>query len=408
MRVILMSPGVDEKAVGETFVAFKWAEALSEHVQLTVLAFQSPGADRRPLAEQLPKAEVVTWRPPQWPRRLQRLNAMLKPNYPIFTRHVRRWMQAQKAAGRAFDLAHQIMPQAARYPSPLRGFDTPYLIGPLGGALKTPEGFLKEDAESAQWFTALRRLDHVRFRYDPWLRRSYQEAAAILGVAPYMQDVLGAIALKRFETVLELGVENLPPAVPPRQGKGLRLLHVGRGVRTKGLRDVVRAMAQLKDLPDITLTSAGSGPELDICKAEAARLGVAERITFEGQVTRARVEALYQSHDVFAFPSFREPAGNVLYEAMRNSLPVIAAARGGPDYIVDQDVGIKLAISTPEALATDMATAIRTLYHDPQERMRLGRGARAKLEREGLWTTKAAALTALYKDILTTSGDGQR
>ncbi|WP_299868718.1 glycosyltransferase family 4 protein [uncultured Roseobacter sp.] len=399
MRVLYLTPTMNKMSVGEAYVAFKWAEALSEIVDLTVLTFHPSNPAHGQLAEQLPRAEVVTWPMPKFPKRLNRLVAMLKPNYPIYARHVRRWLAEARAEGRHFDLGHQIMPQAARYASPLQGAGFPYIIGPLGGSLSTPAAFQHEDAGSAQWFTALRKLDPLRFQYDPWLRRSYAQADMILGVAPYVEDVLGAIELKRFEVVLELGVDAVPPARPPRQGEGLRLLHVGRGVRTKGLRDVVRAMAALKDLPNVTLTSAGEGPELAFCKAEAEKLGVADRITFEGQVPRARVEELYQTHDIFAFPSFREPAGNVLYEAMRNSLPVIAADRGGPAFIVDDTVGIKLPVSTPEALAAGVADAVRRLYHNPAERARLGQGARDKLEREGRWPTKAQHLVSLYRSI---------
>lgn len=399
MRVLYLSPTINARAVGEAYVAYKWAEALSELVDLTVLTFHPSNPAHGKLADQLPRAEVVSWPMPKFPGRLNRLAAMLKPNYPIYARHVRQWLRAARAEGRHFDLAHQIMPQAARYASPLQGAGIPYIIGPLGGSLSTPEAFRHEDASSAPWFTALRRLDPLRFRHDPWLRRSYREAEVILGVAPYVREVMGAIPLRRFEVVLELGVDAVPPARPPRQGPGLRLLHVGRGVRTKGLRDVVRAMGQLRDLPDVTLTSAGEGPELALCRAEAARLGVADRITFEGQVPRERVEELYRTHDVFAFPSFREPAGNVLYEAMRNSLPVIAADRGGPAFIVDESVGLKLPVSTPEALARDVAAAVRRLYHDPGMRARLGQGARAKLEREGLWATKARHLEGLYRSV---------
>lgn len=400
MKLLYLTPSMNKMSVGEAYVAFKWADALSELVDLTVLTFHPVDPAHGNLQEQLPKARVVAWPTPRYPKSLSRLVAMLKPTYPLYARQVRRWLRQARAEGEAFDLAHQIMPQAARYTSPLQGSGIPYIIGPLGGSLSTPEAFRAEDAASAPWFTKLRQLDHLRFRRDPFLRRTYKEAEMVLGVAPYVRDVLGAIPLKRFEVVLELGVDAVPPPRPAREGAGLRLLHVGRGVRTKGLRDVVRAMGHLKDLPDITLVSAGTGPELEICKAEAARLGVADRITFKGQIPRPEVETLYQTSDIFAFPSFREPAGNVVYEAMRNSLPVIAAARGGPDFIVDDSVGLRIPVTEPERYARDIAQAIRTLYHDPAERQRLGAGARNKLEREGLWDAKARHLCGLYEDVL--------
>ena len=129
------------------------------------------------------------------------------------------------------------MPQAARYASPLRHFDLPYIIGPLGGALETPTAFLHETS-TAPLFTRLRALDSYRFRYDPWLRASYMKARCVLGVAPYVRDLLQHIPLHRFEPVLELGIDALAPRQPrPFENGRIRLLHVGRGTRTKGLRD---------------------------------------------------------------------------------------------------------------------------------------------------------------------------
>lgn len=398
MRILLIAPNIDGTDVGEAYVAFKWAEALAELVDLTVLSFERPG--RKALAEQLPSARVVTWAEPAWARKHERLNAMLKPAWPVFSRHVKRWIRAERAAGKSFDLAHQLMPQAARYASPLAGSGIPYVIGPLGGALDTPKGF-EHEMGASPWFTRLRKLDAFRFRFDPWLRRSYSGAEVILGVAPYMRDVLGAVKLKRFEPVLELGIDELAPETERQQGEdSLTLLHVGRGVRTKGLRDVVRALALLKDRPGITLTSAGAGGEIEICRQEAERLGVADRVTFLGRIPREDVENLYRQADVFAFPSFREPAGGVLYEAMRWGLPIISAKRGGPDWIVDDACGLRLDISTPEALTQDLADAIRHLADNPDLRRNLGAESRAKVEREGLWPQKAKALVSLYEELV--------
>lgn len=398
MKVLLVAPNVDGTEVGEALMAFKWAAALAARVELTVLCFQRPG--RAEVAGQLPQAYVFTWPEPAWALKRERLNAMLKPAWPIFAGHVRRWIVAARARGERFDIAHQLMPQAARYYSPLRHFDIPYVIGPLGGALDTPKAF-RAEVGSAPMFTRLRGLDATRFRLDPWLRASYARAACILGVAPYVKDVLSAIPLARFESVLELGVDDVTPKRERQSEAGhLRVLHVGRAVRTKGLRDVIRALALIPDLPGVTLTSAGAGEELELCRAEAGRLGVADRVNFLGQVSRAEVEELYGAHDLFCFPSFREPAGGVLYEAMRHGLPVITADRGGPSSIIDASSGLKVPVTDPAAFAADIAAALRQMAMSPENRAILGDGARAKVLREGLWSEKAERMVRLYKEII--------
>jgi glycosyltransferase involved in cell wall biosynthesis len=184
----------------------------------------------------------------------------------------------------------------------------------------------------------------------------------------------------------------------PRPGR-LRLLHVGRAVRTKGLRDAVRALAHLADLPGVTLTSAGTGEDLAACREEADRLGVAHRVTFLGRVPRAEVERLYATHDAFCFPSFREPAGNVLYEAMRHGLPVITADRGGPAWIVDETCGIRVPVTDPDCFPVDIAAAVRGIALSPELAQRMGQGARDKVAREGLWTAKADRMLALYEEL---------
>ena len=405
MKVVLFAPNIDATDVGEALVAFRWAEALARRVELTVLAFQRPG--RPPLAAQLPGAEVVTWPEPSTLLRFERLNAMLKPGYPILLRAVRRWLRAQMAAGRRFDLGHQLMPLAARYPCAFHGTGLPYLLGPVGGTLPTPPGFVQELGR-APWFTRLRALDAWRLRHDPWLRRSYAGADLVLGVAPYMADALATIPLRRFEAMLELGIDDLAP--PREVGRevgrdpGLRLLHVGRGVRTKGLRDAIRALAQLSDLPGLTLTAIGAGEDTPHARAEAAALGVAERVTFLGHQPHDRVLAAYGAADLFVFPSFREPTGGVLYEAMRAGLPVITVDYGGPAFITDEACALRLPLSTPQALARDIAGAVRRLYHDRDRLRAMAAAARTRVAAEGLWDNKVRRMTDLYAQVLAARG----
>lgn len=391
-RVLLIAPYLSGESTGEPFVAFRWAQALAPLVDLTVACFQSPR--HSPIAEQLPGARAVTWPAPRFILRGGRFAAMLKPEWPIFARLIRRHLAACAAD---YDLAHQIMPQGMRYASPLRGHGLPYVVGPLGGALPTPPTFAHE-VGPAGWFTRLRALDGPRLSHDPWLRRSYVDAALVLGVAPYVGQALGTagIAPRAYADVLELGIEDLAPARARRDDGEVRLLHVGRGVRTKGLRDAIRAMAQVDD-PRLHLTSAGDGPEIAECRAEAVRLGVADRVTFRGLIPRSEVEDLYRTSDIYVFPSFREPAGNVVYEAMRWGLPIIGAAAGGPDAILDDSCAIKVPVTDPATFAADIATALRRLAGAPALAERLGQGARAKVAAEGLWSNKAVGLVDLYR-----------
>lgn len=403
-RVLLLGYVIDGTDVGEGYVGFKWAEALAKRVDLTVMTLERKG--HTPLSQQLPEAKVVSWMEPALFYRAERLNAMLKPSWPLLMRHVRQWIGSRRTSGLTFDIAHQIGPNAIRYPSPFAGLNIPYVIGPVGGMLQTPEGF-RDEVKSARWFTKFRALDRVRIAYDPWLRRTYAEAAAVIGVAPYVRTMLDDIAVRRFETMLEVGVDDVADATErARHTTGLHLLHVGRAVRTKGLRDCVRAMAQIKDLEDVTLTSAGEGEDLAQCRSEAEQLGVSSRIRFLGRIPRAEVEKLYSESDVFLFPSFREPGGSVLYEAMRWGLPVITANRGGPQQIVDESSGIRLDISTPEALAQDIASAIRRMYVQPDLRRKLGEAARDKALREGTWSRKAEWAVSLYESVLAGKSSG--
>lgn len=399
-HVVVIAPNLDRDDVGETGTSFRLIRAMADTgtVRLTVLVLQRPG--RVPAAEQLPDLRVVAWPEPAWLLRFERFNAMLKPAIPPFYAKVRRWLRAEAAAGRRIDMVHQMLPRAPRYASPLPGLGLPYIIGPVGGAIPMPSAFRAPGSE--RWFTRLRDLDAHRFRHDPWLRRGFAGADLVMGVAPYMADVLADLDIGRFEPFLGIGVDDLPQVVHRDVVPGrLRLLHVGRAVRTKGLREAVQALALAlaSDLPGVRLTVVGDGDDIAPAREIAAQAGIADRVDFLGKQPRAAIETLYQSHDVLLFPSFRESMGAVLYEAMRWGMPVITVDHGGPGYVVDDTCGIRVPLTTPDQLPRDLAVQIRRLAFDADLRARLGAGARAKVEAEALWPAKARRMLALYDSI---------
>lgn len=396
-HVLVIAPSCDGTDVGEAFMGYQWTRHIAQRARVTLLTTRREG--RVPPSAQLPGVEVVEFDEVALPARFERLNAMLKPGYPAFRRRAERWIAEALAAGRTFDVGHQVTPIALRYASPLARFDIPYVVGPLAGSLETPAG-LRAECGSAPLWTRLRALDRLRIALDPMLRRSWRRARAVLGVAPYVRELLDGVGVQRFETMSELGIEDLAPERPrPAVPGRLRLVHVGRAVRTKGLRDAVRAMARLPADVDVELDVAGFGEELEPCRRLAEELGVAAKIRFHGRLPRAEVETLYEQADAFLFPSFREPSGSVIFEALRQGLPVITVDRGGPGHVVDATCGLRVPAQDPEQLAGDLARAITHLARDPGLHCRLARGARARVAQLGLWTTKIDWLFGLYASL---------
>ena len=99
----------------------------------------------------------------------------------------------------------------------------------------------------------------------------------------------------------------------------------------------------------------------------AQRLGIGSRIRFLGPL--AHIEQLFQAADAFALPSFFEPFGNVVIEAMASGLGVISSAQSGvaellpsamrPFVVHDPADVSEIAIRTSVLLQTDGQLAER-------------------------------------------------
>ena len=324
---------------------------------------------------------------------------MLKPGYVPFYRGARRWIREALARGERFDVAHQLLPVAMRYPSPVAGLGIPYLIGPVGGSLENPPAFADD---TAPWFVRLRALDRLRLRRDPLLRRTYERADCVLGIAPYVREILAGLDLRRFEIMSETGLTQLPTLGDARPSDGtVHLLYVGRLVRTKGLRDAIRALGRLTTSTPVVLDVVGEGPDREACEALVAELGLGDTVRLHGWQPREHVEEFYRAADVFVFPSYREPGGNVVFESMGYGLPLVVSDLGGPGSFVDDTCAIRVHPENPDQYADDIAAAITRLVDDPELRNRLGAAARRRAADTAVWDRKVEQLEALYDSLLT-------
>jgi glycosyltransferase involved in cell wall biosynthesis len=401
LKLLLVAPACDGEDIGEAWVAFQWVRRLAARHEVTLVTYYKRG--HAPVSRQLEGLRTIEWPEPPGLSRAERFNSMLMPGYLPFYYRARRWIRTALAAGERFDVAHQPVPVALRYPSPLAGLGIPFVLGPVGGSLSSPPGFQAEEG-TTPWYVRLRALDELRLRRDPLLRRTYAEAACVLGIAPYVKEFLAGTPVRRFEVMSETGISELPePVVRGARPGDVRLLFVGRIVRTKGTRDAIRALALVRDLP-VFLDIVGEGFDRAACESLAAELGVGSRVRFHGWLPRAEVDDLYRRADVFFFPSYREPGGNVPFEAMGHGLPLIVSDLGGPGNVVDETCGFRVHPVSPGQYARDLSVALRSLASDPGLRSKLGDGARRRAAEIGLWDNKVEQMESLFAEILGEAG----
>jgi len=100
---------------------------------------------------------------------------------------------------------------------------------------------------------------------------------------------------------------------------------VGNGFARKGLGPLLEAWPAIESHPYLLI--AGTDRSALRYIRLAHRLGVGSRVRFLGAV--GQIEQLFRAADAFAMPSFFEPFGNVVMEAMASGLGVLTSAQSG-------------------------------------------------------------------------------
>ncbi len=197
------------------------------------------------------------------------------------------------------------------------------------------------------------------------------------------------------------------PGDGPRAPGPLRVLAVGRLVEKKGFHHLVEALGRLAaaHVP-FEARIVGDGPDGSALAAQAARLGLADALTFVPACPPAAVRDLMRGWaDVLTAPSIvardgdRDGIPNVVGEALACGVPVVATTAGGlPELVIDGANGIVVPEGAPAALAA----ALERLAATPTLRTALAIRAReVAVER-----FDAKANVARFLEVLEAGGAG--
>jgi glycosyltransferase involved in cell wall biosynthesis len=190
--------------------------------------------------------------------------------------------------------------------------------------------------------------------------------------------VHNGIRVQRFDPGMDGNVFRQEHGIPQ---DALVLGIVGRLNPIKGQDRFLRVLAHvLENAPDawgLVVGGAifGEDAYADGLLALAKELGVAERVTFTGQL--ADPALALAAMDLFVQPCDPEALGLVNLEAMAMGKAVVGYAQGSlPEIVVDGETGRLAPPGDEEALAR----ATSALLHDPALRAAWGRAGRARAE----------------------------
>jgi UDP-glucose:(heptosyl)LPS alpha-1,3-glucosyltransferase len=167
------------------------------------------------------------------------------------------------------------------------------------------------------------------------------------------------------------------------------LLFVGKEFRRKGLAPLIDALPYLP--PHVRALVVGGDDQAPF-RAQAAELGVADRVVFAGH--SPAVEDYFQAADIFVFPTLYEAFALVTLEAASAGLPLVTTrVNGTEDFIVDGKNGLFI---TRDGAA--IARGLAPLVSQPQLRRRMGDQAR-KDAAGYTWDSVAARTLDVYERV---------
>jgi glycosyltransferase involved in cell wall biosynthesis len=237
----------------------------------------------------------------------------------------------------------------------------------------------------------------------PIVRRLYRAADAVLVYGSHVARFVAAESDRRANIfVAPQAVDNdrFRARLDPANIRSLKArlqvdgrpvaLFVGRLEKEKGVDVLLHGLARTPGALDLVV--AGAGPQESDLRDLAVSLSIDDRVRFVGHIAQADLPALLSSGDFLVLPSvstpsFREPWGLVVNEAMNCGLPVavtdaVGAAAGG--LVIDGETGFVV----PERDVDALAQALGTLARDGAMRARMGEAARSRVLR---WNYEAAA-----------------
>lgn len=185
---------------------------------------------------------------------------------------------------------------------------------------------------------------------------AYQLVDRLLAVSPSLQEQIKKHFGKDSEVVYDMVDEEFlhaPISVGSGENGPFVFASCGSLLPRKGFDVLLRAFSETRDKTS-KLIILGAGPEKVRLQELAGELGILERVTFKGMVSRDEIREIYRRCSAYVLATKSETFGVSYVEAMAMGLPAIATRCGGPEHFMNDTCGLLVDVDDVAALTRAM------------------------------------------------------
>ena len=234
------------------------------------------------------------------------------------------------------------------------------------------------------------------------LKTSAKRAQAIIVSSKFeYEDALEFGIAKDKIHIIPMGIEVERIKKDQSVFEQMQILFVGRIARVRRIELLLQAASQL-NFP-FHLTIAGGEEKtssvtrtgyLNELTQLTKQLNLENKVTFVGKKTPRELKTIYQSADIFVYPSLYENFGQPLLEAAAHGLPLISTSVGiARDIIIEGETGFQIS-GKPE----EIKERIESLRNS-NLRLQMGRRIQNEVKNRFDWENIMNQYTNLYRSL---------
>ncbi|MDD4179989.1 MAG: glycosyltransferase family 1 protein [Candidatus Margulisbacteria bacterium] len=224
---------------------------------------------------------------------------------------------------------------------------------------------------------------------------SKRDLSTYLGVPPKKVVIASPAVEPEFRPIADRGlIESFKSArgLPQRF-----ILYVGNRKKHKNVSGLLAAFARFRQMTDRPLSLVLAGRADQATSSMIAKLGLNDAVRFAGEIGETELPLLYNSAEIFVFPSFYEGFGLPPLEAMACGIPVVASNNSSLPEVVGS-AGLLVSPHDPQAIAL----AINKILASPDLKNDLSRQGIARA-REFSWERCAKQTLGAYQSAISSS-----